>query len=89
LLRRKNLRANSDAVKALLECFISPNEADSNLEPANVVDGLFAIARGLQSIAREIQIHSAEIAGLGSRVGELRDGLNDVASSITDAGGEE
>lgn len=36
---------------ALTRTLISPNEADSNLEPANVVDGLFAIARALDRIA--------------------------------------
>ena len=30
---------------------ISPNESDRNLEAANVVDGLFAIARGLNRLA--------------------------------------
>jgi hypothetical protein len=30
----------------------SPNEADSNFEAANVVDGLFAIARAIQWAAR-------------------------------------
>jgi hypothetical protein len=30
----------------------SPNEVDRNLENANVVDGLFAIARGLHHVAR-------------------------------------
>ena len=30
----------------------SPNEADRNGENANVVDGLFAIARGLHHVAR-------------------------------------
>jgi hypothetical protein len=32
----------------------SPNETDSNGEPANVVDGLFAIARALQDVAYAI-----------------------------------
>ena len=36
---------------ALQDVFISPNEADSNLEPANVVDGLFAIARAIHRLA--------------------------------------
>ena len=39
---------------ALNEVFISANESDSNLEPANVVDGLFAIARGLHHVAHSI-----------------------------------
>jgi hypothetical protein len=38
----------ADAIRATL---ISPNETDSNLEPANVVDGLFAIARALNRIS--------------------------------------
>jgi hypothetical protein len=40
--------------KELRECFISPNESDRNLEPANVVDGLFAIARALNKIAEAL-----------------------------------
>ena len=31
--------------------FISPNELDRNMEPANVVDGLFAIARSISKVA--------------------------------------
>lgn len=41
--------------EALKNCLISPNESDSNFEPANVVDGLFAIARSLQRIADQLQ----------------------------------
>ncbi len=37
--------------RAVREVFVSPNESDRNMEPANVVDGLFAIARGLHAIA--------------------------------------
>jgi hypothetical protein len=36
------------AIKASL---ISPNEADSSGEPANIVDGLFAIARAIDRLA--------------------------------------
>lgn len=39
----------------LRDCLISPNEADSNLEPANVVDGLYAIARALRAVAKAIE----------------------------------
>lgn len=42
----------SDAITSALT---SPNEMDRNLEPANVVDGLFAIARGLQAVADAIR----------------------------------
>ncbi len=36
--------------EALLGCFISPNELDRNREPANIVDGLFAIARAISDL---------------------------------------
>jgi hypothetical protein len=36
---------------ALAMALISPNEADRNGEHANVVDGLFAIARALDRVA--------------------------------------
>jgi hypothetical protein len=42
----------AEAIKATL---ISPNEADRNLEAANVVDGLFAIARGLHHVADALE----------------------------------
>jgi hypothetical protein len=34
---------------------ISSNESDRNLEAANVVDGLFAIARGLNRLAEAVE----------------------------------
>ena len=41
--------------QALRDTLISPNEADQNFEPANVVDGLFAIARAIDRLARAIE----------------------------------
>lgn len=41
--------------KALENTLISPNELDQNLEDANVVDGLFAIARAIDNLARAIR----------------------------------
>lgn len=40
---------------ALRAVLVSPNEIDSNFEPANVVDGLFAIARALDRVAEALQ----------------------------------
>lgn len=40
---------------AIYETLISPNEIDRNLEAANVVDGLFAIARALHHVARALE----------------------------------
>jgi hypothetical protein len=44
-----------DAEDALRNALLSPNECDVNLEPANVVDGLFAIARALVAVAQAIE----------------------------------
>ena len=38
---------------------ISPNEADSNGEAANVVDGLFAIARAIDGLAAAMRGEAA------------------------------
>ena len=45
----------TDAGNAIRGALISPNEADSNFEPANVVDGLFAIARAVGDLADAIR----------------------------------
>jgi hypothetical protein len=41
-----------DLKAALYDVFVSPNEMDSNMEAANIVDGLFAIARALHRIGK-------------------------------------
>ena len=46
MIETKDLRA------ALSDVFVSPNEMDSNMEAANIVDGLFAIARALNRIGK-------------------------------------
>ena len=40
--------------QAINDNFTSPNERDSNGEPANVVDGLFAIARAVARVASAV-----------------------------------
>jgi hypothetical protein len=40
---------------ALKACLISPNEADRNCEPANIVDSLFAIARAVERLASAVE----------------------------------
>ena len=40
--------------------FTSPNENDSNWEAANVVDGLFAIARSIHALAKAINEHGQQ-----------------------------
>jgi len=47
--------AKPSIVDALTATLISPNELDTNFEAANVVDGLFAIARELHNVAEAIR----------------------------------
>jgi hypothetical protein len=42
------------AIGAVAAALVSPNEDDANGEPANVVDGLFAIARAIAYLADKI-----------------------------------
>jgi hypothetical protein len=44
---------------ALLQALFSDNESDQNGEAANVVDGLFAIARALDRVARALERRGA------------------------------
>jgi hypothetical protein len=43
------------ALASIAANLMTPNETDSNLEPANMVDGLFAIARALDRVASQIK----------------------------------
>lgn len=47
---------SKDAARAIHESFVSPNECDRNMEPANVVDGLFAIARAINGLTNAIKL---------------------------------
>jgi len=66
--------------------FHSPNEADSNLEPANVVDGLFALARAVRSLGTGTATDQggAEILcnALHSCGNCIEAGLTDLAESV-------
>jgi hypothetical protein len=52
--KNRNLEL-TEAVLQIASQLTSPNECDMNLEPANVVDGLFAIAPALESVAKAIK----------------------------------
>ena len=41
--------------EVLDEALVSHNELDSNMEAANVVDGLFAIARAITRLAKAVE----------------------------------
>mgnify|MGYP001580238772 CR=1 FL=1 len=42
---------------ALRETLLSSTESDTNDDPATIVDGLFAIARGIEALARAVREH--------------------------------
>jgi hypothetical protein len=65
--RRAYTPAKPSVVDALTATLISPNELGRNFEAANVVDGLFAIARGLHAVAEAIRESDRRAAAATSR----------------------
>jgi hypothetical protein len=61
-----------DTARALRETLVSPNEADTNFEPANVVNGLYAIAHAIQAVAAAGDNLAAAVAELTRAVREGR-----------------
>jgi hypothetical protein len=51
----QEVKETDETTKAIRATLVSPNERDSNLEAANVVDGLFAIARALDRLAVAVE----------------------------------
>lgn len=78
----------NDTSNVLWETLRSVNESDQNFEPANVVDGLFAIARGLESVARAIHALGFNDAAtpMGTMEGlsvQVKEGLDAIGTAIT------
>ena len=44
----------ANALAGIAKNLVSPNEMDRNMEAANVVDGLFAIARAIHHLAKAV-----------------------------------
>ena len=87
--------ARTDVGNAIRSTLISPNESDSNLEAANVVDGLFAIARAIDNLAlatRRVAHGDMEPTGLEAVSMALNGGRSDdwpsVRSAIAEGFGE-
>jgi len=88
------MAAKSPVADALYGTLISPNESDSNLEQANVVDGLFAVARAIHAVSTAIRrlgtaeastpFGALEVLGMEIKTaGELiSSALGEVATSI-------
>ena len=73
-----------EIVDSLERCFISPNVADSNMEPANVVDVIDRAARNLSRIAHAITPTDAAAMKTpgGGRVGSLTEAVIYAADSL-------
>lgn len=54
------MATNDKLINALIRVFESPNECDSNGEPPNVVDGLYAIARAIRRLANAVELAAAK-----------------------------
>jgi hypothetical protein len=54
--------AEAETAKAIWHTLRSVNEADTNYEPANVVDGLFALARATRAAGEEVAEALKELA---------------------------
>ena len=65
-------------LEGLRYIFTSPNEADSNLETANIVDGLYRLARAIDRLAvsntSEVS-EAGEVEALGKVLSESIDRL--------------
>ena len=76
--------ASENYAKAIYNAFVSPNESDSNLEPANVVDALFFVGRAGCQISDALNRIADAIEGSGMT--DSRDTARDIAiTSIADA----
>lgn len=71
--------------QAIRDTLISPNEADSNFESANVVDGLYALMRAMRVLGRAIATSEDQRAGGAPITGSLADAVRESGSAIAGA----
>jgi hypothetical protein len=71
--------------RTLLDCFISPDVADGNLEPANLVDVVQRVAEGAHHVARALEKLGVADASTGMGAIEvLAREVRDAGSAISD-----
>lgn len=63
----------NEIARAIRKAGISRNEVDSNYEQANLVDGLFAIARAITFLAEEQKAFRRLLKGLWEQPAAERD----------------
>lgn len=78
--KNKGNPSMKDVANAIREVFISPNVADSNLEPANVVDTIQQVASGLYAVRNSI---APNVAGGTDAAGGHVTSLTEACMGIT------
>lgn len=81
---------------SMRDCFISPNVADSNGEPANIVDVVHHLARGVFAVRNSITANSApgsdyyggHVECLAEAVMGITRGLGDIADALREIAGK-
>lgn len=84
----------SDTSNAIRDTLTSPNVADANLEPANVVDVIHELARTTKAVASAItadaaagkDVHGGTVASLTEAVMGLSKSIQNVADAIYSVG---
>lgn len=80
---------SKELATALKATLISRDESHiRNGEPANVVDGLFAIAKALNRIATNMDALRTDHPLMGQTFDDIRQGLGEIADAINSHNGE-
>ena len=79
-------RTDDGIADTIAGCLISPNCCDSNLEPANVVDGLYQIAQSIRYLADHLGMNKAAtnfgaIEAHSLSVEKVADAINNLAAA--------
>ena len=81
------MTAKDDALAAAIGyAFTSPNESDSNLETANIVDALYRVARALRALGNgDAATQMGGMEALGVAMRESADTIAGALNNLADA----
>ena len=74
--------SNESMARAIRDVGISPNEADRNSEPANIVDGLFDLGRAIRFAAEHVGEGLARISSSIETLAEVLDGVGAEVAAV-------
>jgi len=96
--RRSPVKTTAQIAEALRYSLVSPNVADSNLEPANVVDVLHDFAHALHNLGMvdastdmgAIEAHALAVKegseAIAASLSQVADAITDLAAAVRDHG---